>query len=90
MNTKEKKMSNLEKLYGYMYLLDDNWNDYTPEIKAASDRIEKAMGDELYIKYEDEIMDYVYKSNKEGFIQGFQYAVSLLTSGKAVQNEILL
>ena len=84
MNTKEKKMSNLEKLYYNFDKLIDNFDD-TPEVKAASDRMEKAMGSELYTRYEDEIMRYVSAEHKDGFITGFQYAVSLLTSGKAVR-----
>jgi len=76
-------MSNLETLYYNMDKLNDNWTD-TPEVKAASDRLEEALGDELYSKYEDEICDCTAANHKEGFIKGFQYAVSLLTSEKAV------
>lgn len=76
-------MNYLEKLYYNMDKLNDNWVD-TPEVKAASDRLEEALGDELYAKYEDEICDCTAANHKEGFIKGFQYAISLLTSGKAV------
>lgn len=76
-------MSNLEKLYYNMEKLYDDWAD-TPETKAASDRLENALGDELYMKYEDEICDCQSANHKDGFMKGFQYAVSLLTSGKAV------
>lgn len=76
-------MSNLEKLYYNMEKLSDNWVD-TPELKAASDRLEKALGNELYTKYEDEICECESANHKEGFVKGFQYAVSLLTGGKAV------
>lgn len=77
-------MSNLEKLYYNMDKLNDNWAD-TEEVKAASDRLEEALGDELYAKYEDEICDCTAANHKEGFIKGFQYAMSLLISGKAVE-----
>lgn len=72
-------MSNLEKLYYNMDKLDDNWVD-TPEVKAASDQLIEALGNELYAKYEDEILYYTAANHKEGFVKGFQYAVSLLTS----------
>lgn len=74
-------MSYLEKIYYNMEKLSDDWTD-TPEIRAASDKLEKALGEELYIKYEDEISDCESANHKEGFIKGFQYAVSLLTSGR--------
>lgn len=89
MNTKEKKMSNLEKLYYNFDKLIDNFDD-TPEVKEARNNLEKVLGREAYTKYETEISILESKSEKQGFITGFQYAVSLLTSGKAVQNEILL
>lgn len=74
-------MNYLEKLYYNMEKLSDDWTD-SPEVRAASDKLEKALGDELYGKYEDEINDCESANHKEGFIKGFQYAVSLLTSGK--------
>ncbi len=76
-------MSNLEKLYYSMDKLDDNWTD-TPEVMDAIDSLEQALGDKLYAKYEDEITNCLSANHKEGFIKGFEYAVSLLTSGKAV------
>lgn len=76
-------MNNLEKLYYNMDKLSDNWTD-TPEVKAASDRLEEALGEELYLKYEDEICNCQSANHKEGFVKGFQYAVSLMTSGKVV------
>lgn len=77
-------MSNLETLYYNMDKLTDNWTDAL-EVDAACDRLEEALGDELYSKYEDEICECQIANHKDGFIKGFQYAVSLLTSGKAVQ-----
>lgn len=76
-------MSNIEKLYHNLYLLDEHYKDM-PETKEAADKLEKAMGDELYVKYEDEICNCKAENEKQGFIFGFQYAVSLLTGGKAV------
>ena len=76
-------MSNLEKLYYNMEKLIDDWVDM-PETKEASDRLEEALGEELYEEYEDIICECMSVNEKQGFIKGFQYAVSLLTSGKAV------
>lgn len=86
MNTKEKKMSNLEKLYYSMHILVDEYKD-TDETKAARAAVENALGGKDYMKYEDEISDLAGSTEKQGFINGFQYAVSLLTSGKAVAHE---
>ena len=75
-------MSNLEKLYYDLCLL--NSNPDRPETIDAENRLERAMGKELYEKYEDAICECKAANEKQGFIKGFQYAVSLLTSGKAV------
>ena len=77
-------MSNLEKLYYNMHILNDGYVD-TEEIKAARNAVENALGEKAYIKYEDKISDLTVSAEKQGFIFGFQYAVSLLTSGKVVQ-----
>lgn len=77
-------MSNIEKLYYNLHLLDEYYMDL-PEVKEAGNKLEKAMGDELYRKYEDEICNCKAENEKQGFIFGFQYAVSLLTGGKEVQ-----
>lgn len=74
-------MSNLEKLYYNLHLLDEYCKDL-PEKKEAENNLEKAMGGELYAKYEDEICACQAANEKQGFIFGFQYAVSLMTSGK--------
>lgn len=58
-------MSNLERLYYNMDKLDTNWAD-TPEANAASDRLEEALGVELYAKYEDEICECAVANHKEG------------------------
>lgn len=75
-------MSNIEKLYYNMDKISDNWVD-SPELRATANRLEEALGDELYAKYEDEICNCTAANHKEGFVKGFQYAVSLLTGGKA-------
>ena len=77
-------MSNLEKLYYNMHLLKDNYVD-SEETKEARDNVEKALGRKAYLEYEEEISTLTASVEKLGFITGFQYAVSLLTSGKAVQ-----
>lgn len=75
-------MNNLEKLYYNMDKLSDNWTD-TPEVKAASDKLEKAIGAEVCEKAEDEICRCMSANEKQGFIHGFQYAVSLLTNASS-------
>lgn len=74
-------MSAIEKIYYNMERLSDNWDD-EPETKAASDRLEQAMGDELFMRYEDEICRCKCANHKDGFVKGFEYAVSLLTAGR--------
>lgn len=76
-------MSEIEKLYYNMDRLSDNWKDM-PEAKEALSKLESAMGRKVYMKYEDEISSCVSANEKQGFILGFQYAVSLLTGGKVV------
>lgn len=76
-------MSRLEKLYYNMSILSENWTD-DPEVMAASDRLEEAMGREMFAKYEDEISLCQVESHRDGFIKGFGYAVSLILEGKAV------
>ena len=73
-------MSDLEKLYYNMCNLVDDYTD-TDEVREARDNVENALGKEAYIKYEDEICALLSVTEKQGFICGFQYAVSLLTSG---------
>lgn len=75
-------MSNIEKLYYDLCLMNRN-PDRTETIDAGN-RLEEKMGKELYGKYEDEISDYTTANEKQGFIFGFQYAVSLLINGEAV------
>lgn len=77
-------MSNIEKLYYNMHILDEYYKDM-PEKKEATNRLEEAMGAELYAKYEDEICSCMSANEKQGFIFGFRYAVSLLVSGKEVE-----
>lgn len=83
---KESNMSNLEELYNNMHILVDEYKD-TDETKAARVAVENALGGKDYMKYEDKILHLAGSSEKQGFINGFQYAVSLLTSGKAVVYE---
>lgn len=70
-------MTNLEKLYYNMHLLVDDYRD-SDEVKEARDNIENAFGREAYIECGDLISDYAAAYEKQGFIGGFQYAVSLL------------
>lgn len=77
-------MSSIEKLYYNMDRLVDNWTDM-PETREKNKRMEEAIGKELSAKYGDVICDCMAASEKQGFIHGFQYAVSLLTGGKAAE-----
>lgn len=76
-------MSNLEKLYYNIHVLNDGCVD-TEETKAARNAVEDALGENAYVKYEDKISTLTASVEKQGFITGFQYAVSLLTSGRTV------
>lgn len=76
-------MSNLENIYCNMEKLTDDFID-TEETKAALHALSEGLGYELYGKYEDEILLYATANEKQGFIYGFRYAVSLLTDGKVV------
>lgn len=77
-------MDNLEKLYYNFHKLSDNYAD-TEEVKEARDNVENVLGKETYFECESEISILASENEKQGFINGFQYAVSLLTSGKAVE-----
>ncbi len=72
-------MKNIEKLYYNMENLSDNWGDM-PETRKANKELENALGRKLYMEHEEKILAYMVASEKQGFIRGFQYAVSLLTS----------
>lgn len=74
-------MSNIEKLYYNIDTLSDDCTD-SDEVRQARKNVESVLGRENYLKYEDEICDLELALEKQGFILGFQYAVSLLTSGK--------
>lgn len=76
-------MDNIEKLYYNMDKLNDDYAD-TEEVKIARDKVEKTMGSEKYFKHEDEITTFAASSEKQGFVIGFRYTVSLLTGGKTV------
>ena len=80
-------MSNLEKLYYNMHILNEYYAD-TEETKEAQNAMESAIGEEIYSKCEDEICACMSANEKQGFIFGFQYAVSLLTSGSVATAEM--
>lgn len=77
-------MSNLEKLYYNMDKLNDDYKD-SEEVIQAMDNVERAIGRETYYECEEEISALTSANEKQGFIFGFQYAVSLLTNGKTVE-----
>ena len=74
-------MSNLEKLY-YDLISQDGQHGDTEETRKAHDAVELAIGKEAYAKCEDEICACMAANEKQGFIFGFRYAVSLLMDGK--------
>lgn len=76
-------MSNLEKLYYNFHKLSGD-DPETREVREARDNVENALGSETYFGCEDEITMLESLNEKQGFIKGFRYAVSLLTDGKAV------
>lgn len=80
-------MTNIEKLYYNLHTLDEYYADM-PETKEARDAmeaaLESAMSRDSYLECEDAICACMSANEKQGFIFGFQYAVSLLMSGKAV------
>lgn len=75
-------MNYLEKLYYNMDKLSDKYGDME-ETKEAQDIMEKAIGAEVCEKAEDEICCCMSANEKQGFIHGFQYAVSLLTNAQS-------
>ena len=77
-------MSNLEKLYYNMHKLNDDYKD-SEEVIQAMNNVENAIGREAYFEHEEEITALTSANEKQGFILGFQYAVSLLTYGKTVE-----
>ena len=76
-------MSSIEKLYYNMEKLTDDWTDM-PEVKKATAKLEETVGITLYEKHEDVICDCMSACEKQGFIKGFQYAVTLMMEGRAV------
>ncbi len=76
-------MSDIEKLYYNIHKLTDGYKD-TEEVNQARDNVESVLGRETYFECESEISILASANEKQGFIIGFQYAVSLLTGGKAV------
>lgn len=76
-------MNNLEKLYYNMDRLSDKYGDMK-ETKEAQDAMENAIGKEVLEKAEGAIYRCMSANEKQGFIYGFQYAVSLLMSGMEV------
>ncbi len=76
-------MSEIEKIYYNMDKLRDDLTD-TEEVEETYEKLKAALGKSKMIEVEDYISDYAVSHEKQGFIWGFQYAVSLLTCGKAV------
>ena len=72
-------MSNIEKLYYNMSRLSDSYSD-SEEVKTALSEVENVLGYDSFMEYEEIISAYAAASEKQGFIAGFQYAVSLLTN----------
>ena len=80
-------MSELEKLF-YYYNAEVGKNDFK-ETKEASENVwnylkEKEKEKSSYLDAEEKIIALASANEKQGFINGFQYAVTLLTSGKPI------
>lgn len=67
-------MSSLEKLY---YKIKEDYKDFA-ETEVALDVMVDSIGEENYLKYENKISAYAVAAERQGFIVGFQCAVSLL------------
>lgn len=72
-------MSTIEKLYYNMEKLTDDFVD-SPETRVALKKLEDIVGD-LTDEIEDCICDYAVVNEKQGFICGFKYAMSLMSDG---------
>lgn len=72
-------MKDLYNFYANNYRLEDS-----AEMTAAREKAEKYFGENYNDEIEDIVGEVSYYSCEQGFIEGFRYAASLLTSGKAV------
>ena len=74
-------MSEIENLYNNMDILREDFAEL-PETREASDRLHEELGRDFMIEHEDVIVGHAAASEKQGFIHGFQYAISLMMEGR--------
>lgn len=74
-------MNNLEKIYYNLDKLYDGWKD-SGETQEAYSALLRALGKDSFMELEDYIGTYASAVEKQGFVAGFRYAVSLLMDGR--------
>lgn len=67
-------MREVEKLY---YKVEGNYPNFE-ETTQADGKLEEALGKDMYYNVENYIHELTSASEKQGFVYGFKYAVSLL------------
>ena len=67
----------IENLYYMLLSGNGSWND-SEEVKEAQSAIEEYLTEDVYILVESEVCRYGLACEKQGFVNGFRYAVSLL------------
>ena len=67
----------IENLYYMLLSGNGSWND-SEEVKEAQSAIEEYLTEDVYILVESEVCRYGIACEKQGFVNGFRYAVSLL------------
>lgn len=80
-------MNAVEKIYYNMDKLSDNYVDLAESIEASdkvTSAIKSLVPEDKQLKFSDEVSHSQAAYEKQGFIYGFNFAVSLLTSGKVV------
>ena len=72
-------MSEIEKIYYNFNELCDDFAELKDTVEARK-KIEQKMGEELFLKFDNEISNCCMYAEKQGFIWGFQYAMRLMAS----------
>lgn len=75
----EMRMKELELLF-WNYIRSDAYVGDTQETKRAMDRVYQAIQEQQYEKVEELLTVVAIENEKQGFVQGFRYAVHLFLS----------
>ena len=67
----------IENLYSMLLSGNGTWND-SEEVKETQSAIEEYLTEDVYILVESEVCRYGLACEKQGFVNGFRHAVSLL------------